>query len=218
MDLSSLNFNVSEIFYSIQGEGTRAGERCIFVRMQGCLLRCVWCDTPYALELKKQEIMMNGKDIYHKIKEYNCKFVEFTGGEPLEQPDIIHIINRLLKENYTVAIETAGYKDVSILDEKVIKIMDLKCPDSKMSNKNNYNNIKYLTKNDELKFVISSENDYNWAKYKIEEYKVGTILFSPAFGQLNYKQLAEWILRDNLNVRLQLQLHKYIWSPDTRGV
>lgn len=222
MNLSELEFNISEIFYSIQGEGTRMGERCIFVRMQGCLLRCSWCDTPYALDLKHQEIMMNGIELYNQIKQYQCKFVEFTGGEPLEQPNIIYIINKLLDEDYTVAIETAGYKDISILDKKVIKIMDIKYPDSNMSNKNNYRNIDFLSKNDEIKFVIASEKDYLWAKELIYKYRldniVNCILFSPAFGIINYKDLAEWILRDNLNVRFQIQLHKYIWTPDTRGV
>jgi len=222
MVFDKLKFNVSEIFYSIQGEGTRAGLPCIFVRLQGCLLRCSWCDTPYALELNQAETMMTGQEIIDQIKSINCNFVEFTGGEPLEQPEIKQIMNYLCDNNYEVAIETAGYIDLGDLDSRIIKIMDIKCPDSKMHKKNNYDNINYLTDNDEVKFVISSINDYVWAKDKVIEYKLNekckSVLFSPVFGKISNLELAELILADNLPVRFQLQFHKYIWEPNKRGV
>ncbi len=222
IDYDKFNFNVSEIFYSIQGEGTRAGLPCIFVRLQGCRLRCSWCDTPYALELNQVETIMTGKKIIDQIKSINCNFVEFTGGEPLEQPEIKQIMNYLCDNNYEVAIETAGYIDLGDLDSRIIKIMDIKCPDSKMSKKNNYDNINYLTANDEVKFVISSLDDYVWAKDKVIEYKLNekckSVLFSPVFGKISNLELAELILADNLPVRFQLQFHKYIWEPNKRGV
>lgn len=215
-------FNVSEIFYSIQGEGSRAGLPCTFIRMQGCRLRCSWCDTPYALELKQKEVEMSGQDILNKIEEIGCNFVEFTGGEPLEQELVKDLMRELCDRDYTVAVETSGYIDISDLDKRITKILDIKCPDSNMSKKNKYENIDSLTKNDEVKFVLASEKDYNWAceivkKYQLPD-RVNSVLFSPVFGKLDYKYLAERILADKLNVRMQLQLHKFIWEPDKRGV
>ena len=215
-------FNISEIFYSIQGEGTRAGMPCLFIRLQGCRLRCVWCDTPYSLEFDTVEHQLSTLEIIDKIKSQSCKFIEFTGGEPLEQPEVIPLMGYLCDEGFTVAVETSGYLDVSALDTRIIKIMDIKCPDSKMSKKNKWTNIDYLTKNDEVKFVISSEKDYLWAKEITEKYdlieKTNAVLFSTAFGKLSNMELAEMILRDSLQVRYQLQLHKYIWHPNRRGV
>jgi len=214
--------NINEIFFSIQGEGTRAGLPCVFVRMQGCMLRCKWCDTDYALELREIKNIMSIEEIINKIKSFNCNFVELTGGEPLAQENTIILARILCELGYEVAIETNGYSDISKLDSRVIKIMDLKCPASGMSKYNNFENIKYITKNDEVKFVIADENDFNWAIEIIQKFdlikKVNSILVSPAFGLCEPKKLAEKVLNSGLNIRLQLQLHKYIWEPNTRGV
>lgn len=221
MELKDIKFNVSEIFYSIQGEGTNAGLPCIFVRLQGCRLRCNYCDTAYALELKQIEKIMTANEIYDKIKTFDCNFVEFTGGEPLEQEGTQHLVKFLVDEGYKVAIETAGYLSIKDLDPRIKKIMDIKCPDSKMSTKNNYENINYLTSYDEVKFVISSVEDYQWAKDKLYHYdlhKKCEVLFSPVFNKITNLELAQLILADSLPVRMQLQMHKYIWEPNTRGV
>ncbi|MEJ5244765.1 MAG: radical SAM protein [Bacteroidota bacterium] len=214
--------NINEIFFSIQGEGTRAGLPCIFIRMQGCMLRCHWCDTDYALELNINKNIMSIDEILEKIKEYKCKFVELTGGEPLAQDNTYILAKYLCDLGYQVAIETNGYADVSKLDSRVIKIMDMKCPGSGMSKFNNYSNFNYLDKKDEVKFVISDENDFLWAKDIIIKYnlleRVGAVLVSPAFGLIEPRKLAELILSSSLNIRLQLQIHKYIWEPNTRGV
>lgn len=214
--------NVNEIFYSIQGEGTRAGLPCIFIRLQGCMLRCKWCDTDYALELRETKNILTIQDILNHITNYNCSFVELTGGEPLAQKNTYKLAKILCDKGYLVAIETNGYSDISNLDARVIKIMDLKCPDSGMSKFNNYDNLKYLDKKDEVKFVIASDDDFEWVcdiikKFKINEI-VDTILVSPAFGLYEPKKLAEKVLSSNLPLRLQLQIHKYIWSPNQRGV
>lgn len=217
-----LNFNINEIFYSIQGEGSRIGLPFVFIRLQGCLLRCVWCDTPYALERKQIEKMMTGEDILEHIKQHNCKNIMLTGGEPLEQEDIFDFITILLDLDYNVVIETNGQVLTDKVDSRAVKIIDFKCPDSKMSKKNNYKNMNYLNSHDEVKFVIGSKVDYDWSKELIEKYnisnKVSNILFSPVFGAIEPRQLAEWILSDSLPVRMQLQLHKFIWEPATRGV
>jgi 7-carboxy-7-deazaguanine synthase len=215
-------FNVSEIFYSIQGEGTRAGMPCVFVRLQGCRLRCEWCDTKYALEFGQQEVEMTGDDIIQKVESYQCKFVEFTGGEPLEQPEIKPLMSYFCDNGYTVAVETSGYIDISDLDKRIIKILDVKCPGSKMDNKNKYENLNFLGKYDEVKFVMTDKTDYEFAKYIAAKYdltnRTAAVLFAPVFGKIDYKEFAEWILQDKLNVRMQLQLHKYIWEQDKRGV
>jgi 7-carboxy-7-deazaguanine synthase len=215
-------FNVSEIFYSIQGEGTRAGMPCVFIRMQGCRLRCVWCDTKYALEIGQKEIEMTGDEIIKEVEVFQCRFIEFTGGEPLEQPEIKSLMTYFCDNGYKVAIETSGYIDVSDLDKRVIKILDVKCPGSKMDKKNRYENMNFLEKHDEVKFVITDKTDYDFAKSITEKYdltiRTSAVLFAPVFGNIDYKEFAEWILQDKLNVRMQLQLHKYIWEPNKRGV
>lgn len=222
MDIKSLEFNVSEIFYSIQGEGSRAGLPCVFIRLQGCRLRCVWCDTPYALEKKKIENIMNGLEIFERINEYECKFIEFTGGEPLEQKNSLILAQYLLDKGFTVAFETAGYLSIKDVPRDAVKIIDFKAPGSGMEKSNNYDNINYLLKHDEVKIVISDETDYIWAKELINNFRldniVDNILLSPVYGKIEYVDLANWILRDKLNVRMQIQLHKFIWAPDTRGV
>lgn len=214
--------NISEIFYSLQGEGSRAGLPCIFVRTQGCRLRCSWCDTAYALELKQSELMMSPNEIMNIIKSYKCRFVEFTGGEPLEQEGVYELMSHLCDEDYNVAVETSGYILLDKVDPRVIKILDIKCPGSGMHKKNNYDNISLLNLHDEVKFVIASREDYDFAKSVIIKYnlhqRVSNVLMSPAFYELETRQLAEWILADFLPVRMQVQMHKYIWHPDKRGV
>ncbi|MFN3269713.1 MAG: radical SAM protein [Candidatus Kapaibacteriota bacterium] len=215
-------YNVSEVFTSVQGEGTRAGKPCFFIRLQGCELRCKWCDTPYALDLKERATILSGEDLLNKLYSSGIKFVTITGGEPLNQKAIIPLMTFLCDKEYEVLLETNGHLDISEVDKRVIKVMDLKCPGSGMEKFNNYKNIEYLDQKDEIKFVIKDKKDYEWAKEKIREYelgkRVGAILFSPVWGDLEPKYLAEWILQDNLKVRLNLQIHKYIWGPNVRGV
>ncbi len=214
--------NISEIFQSIQGEGSRAGERCVFVRLQGCPLRCRWCDTPYALDLKRIENKMSQNEIIEKIKACNCNQVMFTGGEPLSQPEIIPIMQRLCDKGFEVFLETAGNVSLANIDKRIIKIMDMKCPGSGMAKYNKYNNLALLGDDDELKFVVAGRSDYRWAKKLCDEYllynKKYTILFSPVFGELEPSKLTEWIIEDKLPVRLNIQIHKYIWGQEKRGV
>jgi len=221
-DASLLDFSVNEIFYSVQGEGLRAGERCVFVRLQGCTLRCAWCDTPYALDHRSGGVATNGTEIIEKIKEFDCNFIEFTGGEPLEQNNVLPLMSILCDAGYTVAVETGGHIDCSYVDKRVIKIIDMKCPDSKMVSLNNYNNLTILEPHDEIKFVIASRKDYEWAKNITEQYnlteKAAAVLFSAVFNSLHFRELVEWILEDKLDVRFQLQIHKFVWDPNTRGV
>lgn len=215
-------FLVSEIFHSIQGEGLRAGERCVFIRLHGCSLRCSWCDTPYALDKRTGGVSMTGREIMDQIKSYDCSFIEFTGGEPLEQIAVHGLMKHCCELGYTVAIETGGHMDISHIDPRVIRIMDVKCPDSKMSSLNHLPNLRKLKQLDEVKFVLASRTDYEWAKHIIEEYDLsnvcGAVLMSCVFDALSFKSLAEWILEDSLNVRMQLQMHKFIWDPAMRGV
>lgn len=214
--------NINEIFYSIQGEGTRAGMPCTFIRLQGCKLRCVWCDTPYALDHRVVGTMMSNDDLIAEIQRIGCRFVEFTGGEPLEQPKVLELMTILCDMGYTVAIETGGHKDISVVDQRVIRIVDMKAPDSKMVSLNYLPNLDVLNPHDEVKFVLASEVDYLWAKDVIEKYQLATkceaVLMSCVFGALEFRDLVDWILRDSLPVRFQLQLHKFVWDPTTRGV
>jgi 7-carboxy-7-deazaguanine synthase len=221
-DFFNITLNISEIFYSIQGEGTRAGLPCVFVRLQGCNLRCTWCDTPYALEIKQIEQIMTFREILEHIKSFNCNFIEFTGGEPLVQSNSIDLMNYLIENGYTVAIETSGSKLIDKLHPEIIKILDIKCPASNMSKFNKIENLKYLNKKDEIKFVISDHGDFDWAMDYISRNNTfaitENILFSPVFGKLEPIVLSQWILATHLPIRLQLQIHKFIWEPDKRGV
>jgi 7-carboxy-7-deazaguanine synthase len=218
----SHKFRISEIFYSIQGEGTRAGMPCIFIRLQGCKLRCVWCDTKYALKDKEFEMSLTGKEIKEIVKQYNCNYIQFTGGEPLEQREIIPLMTDFCNDNYIVSLETNGHEDIGMVDSRVIKIMDIKCPGSHMQQFNNYENLKYLNPNDEVKFVITDRDDFDWAINMVTENllieRTAAVLFSPVFGVLAPELLSKWILDSHLNIRLQLQIHKFIWEPETRGV
>lgn len=209
---------INEIFKSIQGESTHAGRQCIFIRLTGCNLRCSYCDTKYSYNQGKNYSIVQ---LLEKIKKYNCKLVEITGGEPLIQKEVISLAKKLVKCGYEVLIETNGSQDISVLDPKVIKIIDFKCPSSGESKKMLWSNIKHLTEKDEVKFVIGSRKDYLWARNIVKTMlgKKQIVLFSVVFGKVLPKDLAKWILKDAIsNVRLQIQLHKIIWSQTKRGV
>jgi 7-carboxy-7-deazaguanine synthase len=212
---------ISEIFFSIQGESTMAGLPCIFIRLHGCGLRCSWCDTQYALDLTGAADLYTFNEILTTIGKFGCDLVEVTGGEPLEQPAVHDLMALLCDNGYRVMIETGGYLSVKNIDPRVKKIVDFKCPSSGMEKKNDLLNIGYLTEHDEIKFVIGNEEDYRWATSLMERYRLTEkcpVLLSPVFGVLEPVALSEWLLRDRLNVRLQLQMHKFIWDPATRGV
>jgi 7-carboxy-7-deazaguanine synthase len=209
---------INEIFFSIQGESTRIGMPCIFVRLTSCDLRCTWCDTAYAFN---EGTEMSIDLVFKKVEEYKCKLVEITGGEPLLQANVHLLMKRLCDESYDVMIETGGHRDIIDVDPRVKRVMDIKCPGSLMEKRNRWENIESLTAQDEVKFVIANETDYEWAKEVIQKYNLTdrcTILMSPVFGNIENRTLAEWILRDHLQVRFQLQIHKYIWDPTKRGV
>jgi 7-carboxy-7-deazaguanine synthase len=209
---------VNEIYYSVQGESTYAGLPCVFIRLTYCNLRCTYCDTEYAF-YEGKELPMEG--ILEQVKSYNCSLVEVTGGEPLVQKECSDLLAELCNQGYTVLLETGGSLPIKDLDKRVVVIMDLKTPSSGMMKKNLYENIEYLKPNDELKFVLGSREDYEWSRDLIGEHGLDskcTILFSVVFGKLTPREVVEWILEDKLNVRFQLQMHKFIWEPDTKGV
>ena len=208
---------INEIFHSIQGESSKSGTPCVFIRLTYCNLRCSYCDSEYSFYEGED---MSIADILKEIKKYNCKLVEVTGGEPLLQKKSIDLMKALLIEKYTVMLETSGSIPINNVPKEVIKIIDFKCPSSDMHKKNNWDILKNVQQHDEIKFVISNLDDYKWVKDKLKKYnfKNNTILFSPTHNQLDPKILSEWILKDGLNVRVQLQLHKYIWDADTKGV
>ena len=213
-----MSLKINEIYYSVQGESTHAGRPCIFIRLTYCNLRCSYCDTEYAFyDGKDMEIT----DIMSEIKQWDCNLVEVTGGEPLFQEECIDLLNELVNSNYEVMLETGGSLSISNVPKKVIKIVDFKCPSSKMVKKNLWSIVDDLQAHDEVKFVIGNREDFDWAKDKITEYsldKICTLLFSPTFGEINPQLIVEWILADNLPVRMQMQMHKMIWSPEEKGV
>ena len=217
--MSSPVLKINEIFHSIQGESTKAGLPCIFVRLTYCNIRCVYCDTEYAFY---EGVDKSIDEIIHEVKSFSCKLVEITGGEPLVQENVQILMKQLCNLGYEVLIETGGSLPIEVIDKRVKVIMDLKTPYSKMEKKNRYENIQYLKPTDEVKFVIGSREDYDWVKEMISKYdllnKVEQVLFSPVFDKVENVELANWILEDKLNVRFQLQMHKYIWHPETRGV
>lgn len=217
--MNSERLHINEIFYSIQGESTHAGRPCVFVRLTGCNLRCKWCDTEYAFYEGRQ---MPIAEVAELVRAYRCNLVEVTGGEPLLQDGVYPLTRAMLESGHTVMIETSGAVDVSRLDQRVIKIMDLKCPGSGECDRNLWSNLDHLTSRDEIKFVIADRADYEWARDQIAERdlssRVGTLLLSPVFGQMEPSALAAWILEDRLPARLQLQMHKQIWPGVTRGV
>lgn len=209
---------VNEIFYSIQGEGTAVGLPCVFVRLTGCNLRCTYCDTEYAFYDGTNKTI---DQIVEQVRSYNCSLVEITGGEPLIQKESLKLMSELCDNNFEVLLETDGSMPIDNVDRRVKIIMDLKCPSSGMEKKNHYANINILKPTDEVKFVIGTNEDYSWSKnilHKYQLYEKAQILFSPVFSKINYETMVNWILKDNLKVRFQLQIHKSIWEPDKRGV
>lgn len=209
---------INEIFYSIQGEGTRAGLPCVFIRLTYCNLRCTYCDTEYAFYDGKD---MSIDEILSEIKQFDCNLVEITGGEPLIQKECFELMTKLCDLDYNVMLETSGSLSIENVDRRVITILDFKCPSSKMVKKNFYENVNFLKPIDEVKFVIGNREDYEWSKELIEKYNLTQkceVLFSTVFGELEYIELVEWILKDRLKVRFQTQLHKQIWEPDKKGV
>lgn len=210
---------VNEIFYSIQGESTQAGRPCVFVRLTACDLRCSWCDTPYAFHEGRK---MSIDDVVAEVQRYGCPLVEVTGGEPLLQREVYSLMNRLADGGFTVMLETGGHLSTEQVPARVTSIIDVKCPASGESAKNHWANLERLKPRDEVKFVIQDRADYEFARDVVHRYDLparsAAVLFSPVHGVLDPKDLAGWILADKLPVRLQLQAHKYIWSPTARGV
>lgn len=209
---------VNEIYHSIQGESSKSGLPYVFVRLTYCNLRCAYCDTEYAFYEGEDKSI---EEIINEVKKYNCKLVEVTGGEPLVQKESMDLMKRLCDEGFDVMLETGGSLTIKDVDERVMIVMDLKCPSSKMEKKNLYENIHFLKPTDELKFVIGNKEDYEWSKEIISRYDLQDkceTLFSVVFGELEPLSLVNWIIEDKLDVRYQLQMHKYIWHPETKGV
>ena len=209
---------INEIYQSIQGESSYVGLPCVFVRLTYCNLRCSYCDTAYAFY---EGTDMELDEVLKSIEHYRCSLVEITGGEPLLQKEVFQLMDELVSLKYTVLLETGGSIDVGDVNPNVIKIMDLKCPSSGECERNNYHNLDKLQPHDELKFVIGNREDYVWSKQMLEQHRLQEgfrVLFSTVFQKLSPRQLVEWILEDNLNVRFQLQAHKYIWDPTQKGV
>lgn len=209
---------ITEIYKSIQGESTYAGQPCVFIRTTGCNLRCTWCDSAFTFYGGQE---MDLEEVLARVRSYRCRLVELTGGEPLLQKESRPLVRTLANEGHTVLIETGGSLDIRGFDPRVVIIMDIKCPGSGMTDAMRWENIDSLKPTDQIKFVIKDRQDYLWAAEILEQHRLlqrFTVLFSPVFGVMDPKQLAEWVLEDGLELQLQLQLHKYIWHPETRGV
>ena len=209
---------ITEIFFSIQGESTRAGQPCVFVRLTGCSLRCVYCDTKYSYSGGRDMAL---DEVLSVVAGYPANLVEVTGGEPLEQEQVYPLMGTMLDRGYTVMLETGGHVSIARVPKEVIKIIDIKCPDSREAHTVCWENIELTDPHDEFNFVISSKADYEWSKSiylsKLRQ-KANPVLFSPSHEDLPAVNLARWILDDGLPVRLQLQIHKYIWGSHARGV
>jgi 7-carboxy-7-deazaguanine synthase len=210
---------INEIFHSIQGESTRAGRPCVFVRLTACDLRCSWCDTPYAFHEGRKRTL---DEVVHEVEQYGCELVEITGGEPLLQDDVYPLMQRLLDRGRTVLLETGGHRSIAAVPGAVIKIVDVKCPASGESDKTDWRNLDALSPHDEVKFVIADRGDYDFALDVVRRHRLAgrcaAILFSPVHDVLHPRTLSEWMLADGVPARLQVQLHKYIWPSSTRGV
>lgn len=215
---------VTEIFHSIQGESTWAGLPCVFVRLTGCPLRCTWCDTEYSFHGGEKVPL---EEILRRVTDYSCTLVEITGGEPLIHPNAFQLAEELLDRGFTVLVETSGAVDIGPLDPRTHTIMDLKAPGSGEERKNLWSNLTHLSHRDEVKFVLKNRTDFDWACAVIREHglqcqvlegKLKALLFSPVWGELDPETLSDWLLEEALPVRLQIQLHKLIWDPSTRGV
>jgi 7-carboxy-7-deazaguanine synthase len=210
---------INEIYLSVQGESTWAGLPCVFVRLTFCDLRCSYCDTEYAFyEGRKQSL----GEIVAAVLAHDCPLVEITGGEPLLQKNVLPLMTMLADAGRTILLETSGAHDISAVDPRVHRIMDLKTPGSGELERNLLSNIAHLTERDEVKFVIGSRQDYEWSRAQLQEHRLAercrAVLFSPIFGRIDPRQIVEWILADKLPVRFQLQMHKFIWTPTARGV
>jgi 7-carboxy-7-deazaguanine synthase len=210
---------INEIFHSIQGESTHTGRPCVFVRLTACDLRCSWCDTPYAFT---EGSKMSIDAVMSQVEQYGCDLVEITGGEPLLQRDVYPLMRQLLDSGRTVMVETGGHHSIKDVPSEVIRIVDVKCPGSGESERNHWENLALLSARDEVKFVLKDRTDYEYARDIVRRHdlasRTAAVLFSPVHDVLPSKELAAWILEDRLPVRLQLQAHKFIWSPETRGV
>jgi len=209
----SNELRITEIFHSLQGEARSVGLPTVFVRLTGCPLRCVYCDTAYAFS---GGTLMSLEQIYRSVEEAGCRRVCVTGGEPLAQPECIELLRHLRDEGYEVSLETSGALSIADVDTRVSRVVDLKTPDSGESHRNLWSNMDLLTQHDQVKFVVASRSDYDWARFKMDEHelsgRVAECLFSPSHGVLDATELAEWILADRLEARLQLQLHKLLWQ------
>ena len=210
---------VNEIFHSIQGESSHAGRPCVFVRLTGCNLRCAWCDTAYAFDEGRS---ISVDDVVGAVEAYDCPLVEITGGEPLLQPDVYPLMNRLLGAGKTVLLETGGQIDISDVPAAVVKVLDVKCPGSGEAARNAWGNLERLAGHDEVKFVIRDRADYEFARDVLRrhglERRCAAVLLSPVHRVMDPRELAAWSLADRLPVRVQVQLHKYVWGDDARGV
>jgi 7-carboxy-7-deazaguanine synthase len=209
---------IHEIYRSLQGESTFAGLPCVFVRLAVCDARCTWCDTPHAFT---QGVARAPEEVITEVRGYGCPLVEVTGGEPLLQEEVFPLMVRLADESLTVLLETSGAHDVSRVDPRVHIIMDLKCPDSGESAANRWANLEVLKPTDEIKYVVASRGDFDWAADTLRNHRLDrrfTVLLSPAFGLVKPAELAAWLLASGLDVRMQLQMHKYVWDPKARGV
>jgi 7-carboxy-7-deazaguanine synthase len=210
---------INEIFHSIQGESTHAGRPCAFVRLSACDLRCSWCDTTYAFH---EGHKVSVEDVVTQVRAFGCEHVEITGGEPLLQPDVYPLMEQLLANGHTVLLETGGHRSIEAVPEGVIRIVDVKCPGSGEAEKTHWQNLDLLRPSDEVKFVIKDRADYEYACDIVRQHDLAkrttAVLFSPVHGVMDSSRLAFWILEDRLPVRLQLQVHKFIWGADVRGV
>lgn len=210
---------VNEIFYSIQGESSFTGRPCVFVRLTGCDLRCRWCDTPYAFTEGAPAAL---DEVVARVESYGCPLVEITGGEPLLQTDVYPLMRRLIDDGKTVLLETGGHIDISGVPDAVVKVVDVKCPGSGEAKRNDWTNLDRLARHDEVKFVIQDRTDYEFARDVVRRYRLerrcAGALFSPVHGILDPAELSAWVLRDRVPARVQVQLHKYLWGADARGV
>lgn len=213
--MTETSLRITEIFHSLQGESRTMGLPTVFIRLTGCPLRCQYCDTDYAFDGGQIQSL---KSIAAETSQYNARYVTVTGGEPLAQPNCLPLLKRLCDEGYQVSLETSGAMDIAEVDQRVSVVLDLKTPGSDESQRNRMENIQHLKQQDQVKFVICDYRDYLWSKAKVDELdlrsRVGEILFSPSHEQLKPEQLAEWVLADSLNVRVQIQLHKYLWGTE----
>jgi 7-carboxy-7-deazaguanine synthase len=210
---------INEIFYSIQGESTYAGRPCVFVRLTACDLRCSWCDTQYAFHEGRKRTL---DDVMEEVEKFDCRLVEVTGGEPLLQEEVYPLLHGLLDRGNTVLLETGGHRSTARVPEPVVTILDVKCPGSGEAHRNDWDNLARLRPHDEVKFVVRDRADYEYARDVIVRHGLGgraaAVHLSPVHGVLDARALSEWVLADSLPVRVQLQIHKFIWDPNTRGV